>query len=658
MAEKETDNEIRIQGNSVNYIKVLCDEQLQTYYPAGIPDFARERYLQELSYIEAVNGADALRVYREFVDVAKKNDGLIVSRGRGIGLFVQFLLGDSHIDPLPAYRYCEKCGYSELIDGFAFGIDAPLKECPHCKTEMASRGYSLPGIFVWGNNIEKMPFIYDTTDLDLRCSNGLKEPLYACLQKLYANNQVVWWVSEDTIEDGPMIVNGFWVLPQGKELTKDYPQFVFKNKNLFAKGDMHDVYEQGILAVSLMELDILNKIVYMQKKTGISCSSITDSDVRDYVAGDYLNTSLLTMEQEKAFRALPASSKFLLTEGIASAFNWFENNGCDCLEKDPWSASAYKLNVQDRFFTRETLFEKLRSFGLTEEEAYKVTAFVRKGKANKAANCQKEWEEIIKKYSFTKDFADFCESYRYMFPRGNVVIDLWLLSLCVFYLKRKGKLMIRGPWIGNNLNKHVKVLILGESHYDEASNYGDKVSFSTAGVVDYYFKERKRWAAFFDKMAASFGYDRENARSFYEQVYFANYVDVVCGIQNNNCASYYINKNRRQYNNELFEFINKNDIDVVVCFSKRVYDNLPSLGAETEKCYSEPIGKLGNRINKLGSCFYCHDVEHGFCDVKLKSDLKVYGIRHPSTRGGYSVDDVYKFMREQDDVKHICYVAG
>ena len=31
------------------------------------------------------------------------------------------------------------------------------------------------------------------------------------------------------------------------------------------------------------------------------------------------------------------------------------------------------------------------------------------------------------------------------------------------------------PWIGSSLNSNIRVLILGESHYDEENNLGDKL---------------------------------------------------------------------------------------------------------------------------------------------------------------------------------------
>ncbi len=216
--------------------------------------------------------------------------------------------------------------------------------------------------------------------------------------------------------------------------------------------------------------------------------------------------------------------------------------------------------------------------------------------------------------------------------------------------------MNQNPWIGICLNKNIKALVLGESHYDEENSLGAEVTFATSGVVEYYFKKRERWAQFFDKMAASFGYSVTEARAFYDQVYFGNYVDVVCGVGNNNCAKHYIDLNRKKYNTDLFKFVNEKGIDVIVCFSKRVYDRLPKLGSKDEFCSSESIGKIGGKNNNLGVTLYLPDVEHGFCDVKLQKNLKVYGIRHPSARGGYNSEQVYQYMKKQEDVSSLCNI--
>ena len=211
--------------------------------------------------------------------------------------------------------------------------------------------------------------------------------------------------------------------------------------------------------------------------------------------------------------------------------------------------------------------------------------------------------------------------------------------------------MNQEPWIGAKLPENHRILLLGESHYDD-DNYGEKVSFSTAGVVRHYFEERKRWARFFDRMAASFGYDREHAGDFYELVCFGNYVDVICGIGDHH-AEHYIGLHARSYNNDWFQFINDHEIDVLVCFSKRVFHSLPAR-TEAEPYAWTSVGKVGSRNNYVDFCTYSPGVAHDNCDVILKKPLKVYGIRHPSARGGYHAGDVYAFLREEPPVQELC----
>ena len=213
-------------------------------------------------------------------------------------------------------------------------------------------------------------------------------------------------------------------------------------------------------------------------------------------------------------------------------------------------------------------------------------------------------------------------------------------------------------WKGNNIPTFPKVLILGESHYDD-NNIGEKVSFSTSGVVKYYLEsrdKREKWFQFFDKIASSFGYDKNNSKLFFEKVFFGNYIDVVCGVGDNN-ASHYADLYRDTYNTEWFDYINRNEIDTFVCFSKLAYHHFPNLNNTSpyERSNREKVGIIGGRSNIVEYCTYSPDTEHPHCSVKLLKPLKVYGIRHPSSPGGFSTDQIYQFVSKQDDLSQICY---
>lgn len=210
------------------------------------------------------------------------------------------------------------------------------------------------------------------------------------------------------------------------------------------------------------------------------------------------------------------------------------------------------------------------------------------------------------------------------------------------------------PWRGSNIPTYPRVLILGESHYDD--NKGEKVSYPTSGVVRTYFESRHRWSQFFDKIAASFGYDRDKARQFYEKVYFGNYIDVVCSVGDDS-ASHYADLNRDTYNAEWFDFINRNEIDVVVCFSKMVFSHFPSLNemGKNENSGREYVGDIGGRSNYVEYRMYAPYTEHEHCSIELTKPLKVYGIRHPSGQGGYAPNQICKYVTKQEDLRQICF---
>ena len=169
----------------------------------------------------------------------------------------------------------------------------------------------------------------------------------------------------------------------------------------------------------------------------------------------------------------------------------------------------------------------------------------------------------------------------------------------------------------------IHVLILGESHYESASKIN-----GTADVVRYLAVEGNDTnTQFYKNIMKTFGCDPtpEQRQLFWNKVYCGNYVSDLCGIRGNNTAAKRIKTNRKRYNDELFSFINDKGIDVVFCFSRLVYRNLPS--AATGEKEDSLIESATNRLTRFQ---YNAGIEHGDCGVLLKKPLTVYGLKHPS----------------------------
>lgn len=201
-----------------------------------------------------------------------------------------------------------------------------------------------------------------------------------------------------------------------------------------------------------------------------------------------------------------------------------------------------------------------------------------------------------------------------------------------------------------------RILILGESHHwsgDDSENEEQRRekerSYRTQNVMDNYLRVRGQDPCyrFFDKIVQSFGYDKEERGTFWEKVWFCNYVDnCLCGV-GDAVAKNMIRQHRTAYNNSLFTFINENGIDALFCFSRLVFNNLPGL---TRK--EEDKGKLtqsvtvGNQKDYIGLCVYQDHIAHPHVDILLDKELYAYCMRHPSGVGGYKPENYVAVLHE------------
>lgn len=206
--------------------------------------------------------------------------------------------------------------------------------------------------------------------------------------------------------------------------------------------------------------------------------------------------------------------------------------------------------------------------------------------------------------------------------------------------------MHHGVFEGNKAkDQKMKVLILGESHHisSDPNVTTDKIacepaSYTTASVVCEHLEklknEKKEMHPFLTKIAQTFG--TEDQETFWQSVYFGNYIDVLCGIENSVAKNQIKDKdNRIKYNDQLFQFVNQHKIENIFCFSILAYMSLPSL-SDDEESTREAIGMRGNRRVFLRQCQYKAGLQHEGTSVILHQPLHVYGISHPQAKGGYS----------------------
>lgn len=172
-----------------------------------------------------------------------------------------------------------------------------------------------------------------------------------------------------------------------------------------------------------------------------------------------------------------------------------------------------------------------------------------------------------------------------------------------------------------------RILILGESHHGSSSSTTYVVQhnyFSNPHGVNY---------RFFENIVRTFGYDVNDREKFWNKVYFGNYMDSLCGIQDGVAKNRLKEKGARErLNRDLFAFLSENKIEYIFCFSRMVYNNLPSLNKELGD-YEVCRNPLEVKRYRLDQCVYHPRLSE---DIGLQNKVTVYGFLHPSRCYSYN----------------------
>ncbi|MDE7220521.1 MAG: hypothetical protein K2O45_13030 [Oscillospiraceae bacterium] len=205
-----------------------------------------------------------------------------------------------------------------------------------------------------------------------------------------------------------------------------------------------------------------------------------------------------------------------------------------------------------------------------------------------------------------------------------------------------------------------KILILGESHHgDKPEDVGKPVEEGdTERVVRVYLsQEGKRDARlqFFDKIAQCFGIDsekNEERRQFWEKVFFANYVDVLCGVgDGDDAAETKVREHGKEYAKKVAELVDTYRIDVIFCFSILSYWSLWAhfvSGSCREGVFPDGQGSFLNQKvvgRRSGRNVYLRGYICQPMPGLFDRPVTIYGIPHPSGRNGFDPEHFVKDLK-------------
>ena len=396
-------------------------DRLLAYYPASIPDFARERLERELEYMELTQMDEALLLCRELSRAAERNGHVLHVDGTSVGSLLVFLLMQGRINPLPAHYDCPSCGCYELASGVTFGLDLPEKTCPHCGTLMRRDGFSIPAETVWRQGGRKR------LPLEYRCSDGFFPYGLQIVKEFYAERERAVVPQGAIRADDTQLLEpiGAVVLPEG-HTPADYPQFMaylVDGTPCFA-GDYYEMKRCGMQRVILTVSNTASALKSVQAYSGVFNEDISTESLIGITCRDMTNTTFVSSEERMALQT-PGPAYY----DIACALTLPHNDYADHDERIP-SLNALHLPEFKTcpLYCREDVFDRMSASGFDRETAAEAAESIGFGRtAHKPV--------ILEHLGVPEDISAMAAHCFYLFPRGSGAQRLLSLMLLAAYMK-------------------------------------------------------------------------------------------------------------------------------------------------------------------------------------------------------------------------------
>lgn len=426
--------------NALENIITACQKKLSLLYPAGVPEQILTRYEKELSLLKASEYIDDFELFRLISEEANKSSYIITARGTIMGSFLYYLLGTNCFNPLPVYYYCPKCGHYETIQTHLFGIDLPEKNCPTCNEPIYADGFNLSIESVWGNDGKK------TISFDYNVCNEFIIFVNRILLKIYPNNVIApWGMFQYEFNPQPSYLEqkiigvkltGYAILPTGNTMD-DYSDLIsyLEDGELCLTGGSWDLEQNQIKPIRLFSLDYIDKLIALQRTTGIYANEISTLQLRNISWSNIYNTTLLTQQSSIFFHELrPKTYRDMVSlEATTHNSTIHHKDGDYCLDYRAFT----QMTSTDAFkkypcYTREDFFDFLVESGVERELAFEASEMIRKGQGSEKAHSSR-WYEKFQALPIPEDIKEVAKNYLYLFPRAHCVEYILIFARLAYY---------------------------------------------------------------------------------------------------------------------------------------------------------------------------------------------------------------------------------
>ena len=381
------------------------------------------------------------------------------------------MMGITEVNGLPPHYVCPKCHKSlfevdgkELKEDYESGYDMPDKFC-ECGTLMKKEGQDMPFATFLGFKAEKVP------DIDLNFSGDNQADAHNYVKVLFGEDHAyragtISTVAEKTafgyvrgyFEDHNIVANnaeieriakgctgvkrttgqhpgGIIVIPQYMDVfdftAYQYPADEPDSSWYTTHFDFHAIHD-NVLKLDILGHDDPTMLRYLGDTTGINILDIPFDDKKVlslFKSPDALGVTPDDILCKTGTLGVPEfgtnftinmlqevkPTKFadlVKISGLSHGTNVWAGNVRDLILSNTASFSMVPC-------CRDDIMVYLINYGLESSQAFKISEFVRKGKAKKEPDAWLEHVDTVREYDVPEWFIECCRRIEYMFPKAH-----------------------------------------------------------------------------------------------------------------------------------------------------------------------------------------------------------------------------------------------
>lgn len=457
--------------NSAEITKDMVYKKAHEIYGENLPEIIATRLEQELNGI--INGGyDVIYLIAEKLVKRSNEQGYFVgSRGSVGSSLVATMMGITEVNGLPAHYVCPKCKKSlfevddkKLSDDYDSGYDMPDHVC-ECGTKMKKEGQDIPFATFLGFKAEKVP------DIDLNFSGDNQASAHNHVKEIFGEQNAYRAGTISTVqlktamgyvrgycEDNNVVMNNYEIerIAMGctgvKRTTGQHPGGIIvipQYMNVFdftpyqfpadepgstwytTHFDFHAIHD-NVLKLDILGHDDPTMLRYLGDTTKVDVKTIPFDDPA--IISLFISPSALKVTKDEIL--CPTGTLGIPEFGTNFAIQMLleikPTRFADLVKiaglahgTNVWQGNVRELIVNNvaTFASvpgcRDDITTSLISYGLEPSSAFKISEFVRKGKAKNDPAGWLEHAKLLREYDVPEWYIECCRKIEYMFPKAH-----------------------------------------------------------------------------------------------------------------------------------------------------------------------------------------------------------------------------------------------